>query len=349
MFRGHELAQALRRTPGCQEQFALMMAATAFHLGEFKNLEKLANLSRGDFLAAPTPLGLYQIGHNVLALVRDDGTAEGDKTLRINVYVYACNEGKPGSDWVWLEGCYVIKRKADAPTVCLLHEGYDGQGPVAWPGKDDTGSAFMRNVACNLAAGLEVLFYPHVTTRLHPPPREAEGKAKGTVVPFSYHTVHIDPNPVLTRLAPDTQEPLEEITERLGVRSDGTRLLGTDYWDSVMAREGVFLLHWNGVAAHLLVPEATLPTLTLMRAGHRVIVSHGPWPRNDGAMSVELLFDNGVDDAFRLYLVSSQYGNQVPGAGQDGPFELIASTRSGRAHAWPATYRKVDQLPSVQA
>jgi hypothetical protein len=129
------------------------------------------------------------------------------------------------------------------------------------------------------------------------------------------------------------------------IKNKGQALISTNYWDSEAATEGAFYLSWNAGAARLLVPDSQKPLIKEMKGAREVIISRGPW-RDQGLLdALELLWEDGSDEPFCLFLSPQQTDRLISAEDQGGGITVIVYTRSGEKGRWPARYRIVPEIP----
>lgn len=129
--------------------------------------------------------------------------------------------------------------------------------------------------------------------------------------------------------------------------NDGQRIAQTDYFDSEEAGKGFCFLSWNAGAARVLIPDAMAPMLTDMQAAQYVIISRGPWEDYGGRDAFELLFEDGSDAPFCLYIVAEQTDRLLPESEQGGGFVVTIWTRLGEQLRLGGRYRTVECLPCL--
>lgn len=132
------------------------------------------------------------------------------------------------------------------------------------------------------------------------------------------------------------------------IENRGQAILSTDYWDTPHAKAGYFYLTWNSGAGRLLIPDSQKHLLREMKSASEVIVSRGSWPDHGGREALELLWEDGSDNPFCIYLVAEQTDRLLPDTDQGGGFVIAAWTRGGLKNRWPGRYRRVNRLPCLQ-
>lgn len=132
----------------------------------------------------------------------------------------------------------------------------------------------------------------------------------------------------------------------LEIINKGPLIASTNFWDSPMARQGIFYLSWNAGAGRLMVPDSMIAILEEIQPAKHVIVSHGPWPEASGQPGLEILFEDESESPFCIHLSVRQQTDRVPkDQGAATPFDVVAWTRSGPVATWSARYREVKTIP----
>lgn len=128
------------------------------------------------------------------------------------------------------------------------------------------------------------------------------------------------------------------------IRSEGPRLLSTNYWSTEHARRGLAYLSVNAGAFRLLLPAALVTSvLTEIAAAPLVatVITRGRLP--SGAEAYEVLWDDGSDEPFSLTVDVRQADRLVPASetgravalalyGPGPSDESVALLRSDEAH-----------------
>ena len=117
----------------------------------------------------------------------------------------------------------------------------------------------------------------------------------------------------------------------------------TNYFDSPMGSAGMYYMSTNAGVVRLLIPDTEVHQLSEMTTGKLCVLTSGIFA---GQPSVEVMFDDGTDTPFVLYLSTDQSDFRV---GSDRARKtLTAWTRSGKVGEWPAYQRVGKQLPNLQ-
>lgn len=125
--------------------------------------------------------------------------------------------------------------------------------------------------------------------------------------------------------------------------NDGGEIIDTNYFDSLMGRAGMFYLSANAGVVRLLIPDNQVHVPAEMNTGELCVLTSGIY---GGQSSVEVMFDDGTNTPFVLYLSADQSDFRV-GSGR-ARNTLTAWTRSGKVGAWPLHQRVGSQLPNLR-
>lgn len=112
-----------------------------------------------------------------------------------------------------------------------------------------------------------------------------------------------------------------EMTDFVRVENDGPRLLASNYWETEQAAAGYWFASINAGAIRLLMPAAQGLNLPEMQTGRRVILARGAIPIIDRQDAMELTFDDGSANPYRLFLCLEQF-DRLPGVEDDGRQDL---------------------------
>lgn len=186
-FRAHELMAMLARGPDCQP-YSMVAESVKFDLGDTDNFNTLAQLSKVEFLRAPVPLGLYQVGERMFLLARDDGDE-----VKVNIFY---NRAPSDNTWYWLDSCCIVAKDSKGEARACVFDGFDAdRGKLRHDAleKEERG---LFHAACTLTMAFEVFSCCNVKTIENLPPKFINAKriAKGKVPFFSYRTLCIMPD-----------------------------------------------------------------------------------------------------------------------------------------------------------
>lgn len=133
----------------------------------------------------------------------------------------------------------------------------------------------------------------------------------------------------------------------LMITNDGREVTSTNYFDSKLAQAGFVFGSWNAGALRLLIPETQLPAIEEMQGAKNVPVTLGhmaAWGRH----AVEVLFDDGTDCPFALYLVPENMDRRLDASGHGKTIEVRAYTRAGLLGTWPGRFRVSGTIPCLK-
>lgn len=133
------------------------------------------------------------------------------------------------------------------------------------------------------------------------------------------------------------------------ILNDGPVVSRTDFFDSEYAAKGALYLSWNAGAARVLVPDNRQGWLNEMATAREVIISRGPWPAKGASDALELLFDDGTDSPFAVRIGVDQTDRLIPDQRIETGLEVLVITRAGVVLRLPGRYRRVAQVPCMQA
>jgi hypothetical protein len=138
----------------------------------------------------------------------------------------------------------------------------------------------------------------------------------------------------------------------LEIHNHGPLILATNYWESEYAAAGKFYCSINAGAIRLLVPQSQRLAIENMRAAPQVVLSRGPWPERGLVEAVELLFDDGTDNPYALYLSPESF-DLLPAEPESGrEWVLSAWTKKKnvphKAVERLCRWRRVPRLPWLE-
>ena len=130
----------------------------------------------------------------------------------------------------------------------------------------------------------------------------------------------------------------------LRIRNEGQNISATNYFRSILAREGLVVLSPNAGAVRLLLPQQLEHRLSEIQHSNEVIISRGPWfgGCND---DIELLFDDNSNNPSCMY-ISEEQCMTVP---EPGVWDFTVWTESGgEVFRRKARCRKVPKIPYLR-
>lgn len=129
--------------------------------------------------------------------------------------------------------------------------------------------------------------------------------------------------------------------------NNGPQIVETDYFDSVLAKEGMVFLSWNLDVARLLIPDSQLAMVDEMKTAEYAILSSGRWFERQGIDALELLFEDHTDSPFALQFASSQCDLEYYDAIDKREFPLAVMTRSGVQFVCYVICRRAKVIPCL--
>ena len=103
----------------------------------------------------------------------------------------------------------------------------------------------------------------------------------------------------------------------LRIRNDGPRIVSTNFWNLPEAAAGS-LLSTNAATFRLLVPDSQRGSLADMTTAPIAVVSRGCWTAVGRSDGIEILFDDGTDSPFALWLSVESCDRLPPPRTRDG-------------------------------
>jgi len=134
----------------------------------------------------------------------------------------------------------------------------------------------------------------------------------------------------------------------LSVINNHETIIKTNYWESEYASAGYVYLSINAGGYRLLIPPALQPAVREMAASTACVISRGPWPAQDRADAMELLFEDGSDSPYCLHIVPQQLDRLPTAADQGWKGKLLVYTKGlNLEFTRPVYYRQVKELPCL--
>jgi len=137
------------------------------------------------------------------------------------------------------------------------------------------------------------------------------------------------------------------------VQNQGQALIGSNFWDSEHARNGLYYLSSNAGAFRLLVPALHKSAVAEFKSARDVILSRGIWVEKGRREALEILFDDETDTPFSLCL-DARMLDRLPDANDENKeFVFMAYLPLANGTPWLAYqhkcyYRRVARLPSLR-
>jgi hypothetical protein len=136
------------------------------------------------------------------------------------------------------------------------------------------------------------------------------------------------------------------------ISNHGPLILSTNYWDSELAQAGKLFVSVNAGAIRVLLPPSRYGDLQDMRAGKACVLSRGPWPEQQLAEGIELMWDDGSEAPYALFLTPESF-DMLPGEPQGGREWICAVyvAKDGRPHKSlerRCHWRRVERIPCLE-
>jgi hypothetical protein len=136
------------------------------------------------------------------------------------------------------------------------------------------------------------------------------------------------------------------------IGNDGPALVQTNYWDLPQAQAGFFYASGNAGAYRLLVPDVKRGELSEMKTGKSVVMTRGRGGPSLSEMTgkdlIELLFDDGSDSPYVLFMLAEQF-DRLPEKGSRDGFAFHVYTRDGLQFSFDAHFRRANKpLPDMR-
>jgi hypothetical protein len=138
--------------------------------------------------------------------------------------------------------------------------------------------------------------------------------------------------------------------EPLYFENDGPIISRTNYFKSTYQKNNIIFLSWNASTARILIPDGLKANLQEMSNAKYVIISRGFWKDMGVENAIELLFEDGSDNPFCIFLSPEQTDRLIPEMDQGGGEKFFVSVyvRMGEKFRFPAKYRLVDTIPYLE-
>jgi hypothetical protein len=116
-----------------------------------------------------------------------------------------------------------------------------------------------------------------------------------------------------------------EQQRELVIRNNGPDIAATNYWGTQLCAGGLFYLTPNAGTMRLLMPPSQEVALQEMRAGRQIVLTRGQY--QTVADCVELMFDDGSDDPYCLFLDRRQVQVMWDQASERKPHPFVIWTK----------------------
>ena len=129
--------------------------------------------------------------------------------------------------------------------------------------------------------------------------------------------------------------------------NDGERLAATNYWQSPLARNGLYCMALNAGCLRLLVPSGRTGEVPEMTTGVReVVVTRGVL---NGKDSVEIMFEDDSDAPYSIHLQTKMVKPLWTADNEGSWFKFAIYTPDGMVAEFPCWLRRrVATLPCLQ-
>ncbi len=137
--------------------------------------------------------------------------------------------------------------------------------------------------------------------------------------------------------------------EFIFTHNDGPHLTESNFWDSMMARDGFYRVSINGGALRLHMPDCQHKDLVDIRRGRHAVITLGQH-RGLGCPTYELLFDDNTVQPFVLWLSPAQFARAFSFA------DAASHVRELIVYTWgcvevarmPVFFRQATTLPCLK-
>lgn len=134
--------------------------------------------------------------------------------------------------------------------------------------------------------------------------------------------------------------------------NDGPDIVATNFWSTPLAAAGAMFCSINAGAFRLLMPRM-LEHQTADMVGREVIITHGPWPAAGQSSGLEMMWEDGSDAPFSVFLGAGQIDRVIARDDAGRSITCLAYVRgfSGTpllAGRWPGKIRMAASLPCLR-
>lgn len=129
------------------------------------------------------------------------------------------------------------------------------------------------------------------------------------------------------------------------IENNGQDIEQTSYWETDLAKKGIFFVSTNAGAVRLLVPPKQKGAIKDIKTGKKVVISKGIMA---GQETLEILFEDNSNNPFVIYMGVNYMGvNQVDLVPSDGDAWIFSAwTVNGKVYEAKCSVRTVSSLPS---
>ncbi len=98
----------------------------------------------------------------------------------------------------------------------------------------------------------------------------------------------------------------------IAVINDGPDIKSSNYWENELAANGIIFCSVNGGAIRVCLPPDLYRWVPDIQTATEVVLSRGPWPAMGQAEAVEILYDDGSDSPYVMFLGRSSFAEGLP-------------------------------------
>jgi len=133
----------------------------------------------------------------------------------------------------------------------------------------------------------------------------------------------------------------------LQIKNDGAVILEANFWHGPVAAAGKHILSLNAGAFRLLL--ASEDPVREMATAEEIVISRGPWPAQGLDDAFELMFEDGSDSPYALWLSATSL-DRLPAAQDVGREFRFSAWRPGPRCVLrlPCWYRLASALPCLK-
>jgi hypothetical protein len=137
------------------------------------------------------------------------------------------------------------------------------------------------------------------------------------------------------------------------ISNHGPIVIATNYWDSELARAGRLYCSVNAGAVRVLLPRSKWADVNEMRTSQYCVLSRGPWPAENAAEAVELMFEDHSESPYALNLTNNSFDllPAEPEPGRDWVLSIWIQ-KDGLPHKAMERvchWRRVARIPNLEA
>ncbi|MBI9016296.1 MAG: hypothetical protein JEZ07_03435 [Phycisphaerae bacterium] len=133
------------------------------------------------------------------------------------------------------------------------------------------------------------------------------------------------------------------------VENNVTDLIGSNYWETELAKKGFFYLSINAGAFRLLVPKKMMHLIPEFKTGEYCIISKGPSMESIHPFALELLFEDHTSCPYQLNLCAGQVDRNPSKTDVNKKHKLSIWTEGcNKVLEMDAYFRTVGKLPYMK-